>query len=88
MVRVQSASIARSQGLLERIVEVPQAFGPFFSCCAAKQEEICKWDLQKHFLANIASELLTRSVTKDIFGCVNLALVARDAESCNLSAVS
>ena len=43
-------------------MEVPQAGGPYYSCCAAKQEENFKRNLNKHFLANLATELLTHSV--------------------------
>ena len=46
---VQSASLARSQGLryYKYCVKVPQAVGPYYSCCAAKQDDIRKWNLSK-----------------------------------------
>ena len=43
-------------------MEVPQANGPYHSCCAANQEENCLRNLHKNFLANLATELLTHSV--------------------------
>ena len=51
-------------------VKVPQAGGPYYSCCAAKQEENGKWNLHKNFLTNLATELLTHSVLRIIRGNV------------------
>ena len=61
-VAVQSASIVWLQGFPEFFVEVPQASWPYYSCCAAKQEENCKRNLHINFLANLATKLLTHSV--------------------------
>ena len=44
------------------IVGVPQAGGPYYSCCAAGQEENCKRFFDKNFSPNLESELLTHSV--------------------------
>ena len=43
-------------------MEVPQAGGPYYSCCAARQEENCQRSLHKNILANPATERLTHSV--------------------------
>ena len=51
---VQSALTARSEGLVKS--------SQVEACCAVRQEENCKRNLHKNFLANLETELLTHSV--------------------------
>ena len=43
-------------------MEVPQAGGPNYSCCAVMQDENSKRYLHNNFLADLETELLTHSV--------------------------
>ena len=49
--------------LSKGFVEVLQASGPYYRCCAARQEENCESNFNKNFLTNLETELLTDSVT-------------------------
>ena len=54
-----NSSVSR---LGEKFVEVPQAGGPYYSCCACRQEENCKRNFHKNFLPNLETEQLTHSI--------------------------
>ena len=47
-------------------MEVLKPSGPYYSCCAARQEKNCKKNLLQNFLPNIETKLLTHSVVERV----------------------